>query len=80
MINLRVISKSRLIAKHLEYNFSIVLGHEDYYPRFGYLSAGSFGMKCPFDVSDANFMAINLQGNSVILNDVVKYAKEFFEK
>lgn len=38
----------------------IVLGHETYYPRFGFLPASRFGIRAPFKVPDAAFMAIAL--------------------
>ena len=34
----------------------IVLGHPDYYPRFGFVPASRFGISCPFDVPDEVFM------------------------
>ncbi len=38
----------------------IVLGHEKYYPRFGFRPASKWGIKAPFDVSDESFMALEL--------------------
>jgi len=38
----------------------VVLGHPDYYPRFGFKSASTFGLKCTFDVPDGVFMAMEL--------------------
>ncbi len=43
----------------------ILLGHPDYYPRFGYKRASEFGIKAPFDVPDEAFMAIELIGSSL---------------
>lgn len=40
--------------------FAVVLGHPNYYPRFGFSKASRFGIKCEFDVSDEYFMAIEL--------------------
>jgi len=39
----------------------VVLGHPDYYPRFGFLSASGFGIDSEYEVSDEVFMAIELQ-------------------
>lgn len=36
--------------------FVIVLGHADYYPRFGFTPASERGITCPWDVPDDVFM------------------------
>jgi putative acetyltransferase len=38
----------------------IVLGHADYYPRFGFSPAARFGIGCEYDVPPEVFMAIEL--------------------
>jgi putative acetyltransferase len=38
----------------------IVLGHAEYYPRFGFQPASRFGIKCEYDVPDDVFMALEL--------------------
>ncbi len=35
----------------------VVVGHADYYPRFGFVPASRFGLRCQFDVPDEVFMA-----------------------
>ncbi len=72
-----LINEGHKIAKNLGYNFSVVLGSEKYYPKFGYTKAENFGIKAPFDVPSENFMAINFHGKSKKLDAVVQYAKEF---
>ena len=47
-------------ARELEYQSVIVMGHEEYYPRFGFKLASEFGIIPPFDVPDENFMALEL--------------------
>lgn len=64
-------------AKEMGYRFSVVLGSEKYYPKFGYIPASRYGIKAPFPVPDENFMAINLNGESVKLNAHVIYDKAF---
>lgn len=73
-----LIREGHRIAKNLGYGFSVVLGHEEYYPRFGYRKASGFGIRAPFEVPDECFMALNLQGGEDRLNGVVEYAPEFF--
>jgi putative acetyltransferase len=36
----------------------VVLGHPAYYPRFGFVPASRFGIRCEYDVPDEAFMAI----------------------
>lgn len=64
-------------AKEMGYRFSVVLGSEKYYPKFGYVPASRYGIEAPFPVPDENFMAINLKGESVKLNAQVIYDKAF---
>lgn len=35
----------------------VVVGHADYYPRFGFVRASEFGLRCEFEVPDDVFMA-----------------------
>ena len=42
------------------YPFIIVLGHANYYPRFGFKPASSFGIKCEWEVPDDVFMLLVL--------------------
>ncbi len=39
---------------------SVVVGHPEYYPRFGYTRASAFGLTCQFEVPDDVFMALEL--------------------
>lgn len=75
-----LILKGHEIAQKLGYEYSILIGHPTYYPRFGYIDAANFGIQSPFDLPEGVFMAINLKGKNTMLNDVVEYPKEFFEK
>jgi putative acetyltransferase len=38
----------------------VVLGHAEYYPRFGFAPASRFGLRCEYDVPDDVFMAREL--------------------
>jgi len=38
----------------------VVLGHPDYYPRFGFRPASGFGLASEYDVPDDVFMALEL--------------------
>lgn len=56
----------------------IVLGHPEYYPRFGFVPATPFGLRCPFRVPDAAFLLLELQpGAARARAGVVRYRPEF---
>ena len=64
-------------AKKLGYGYSVVLGSETYYPRFGYVPAEMFGIRAPFHVYSQNFMAVKLDERAPDVRGVMVYAKEF---
>lgn len=43
----------------------VVVGHPEYYPRFGFERASGFGVSCEFEVPDDVFMAIELVDGSL---------------
>jgi len=56
----------------------IVLGHPDYYPRFGFVTAMPLGVRCPFEVPSEAFMLLELrQGALAGRNGTVRYRAEF---
>ncbi|MDD1763673.1 MAG: N-acetyltransferase [Methanobacteriaceae archaeon] len=56
----------------------IILGHPEYYPRFGFVTASSKGIKPPFTVPDEAFMIIELQEGALKgAEGVVSYPPEF---
>jgi len=74
----RLISAAHEKATELGFGSVVLLGHENYYPRFGYELAGKFGIKLPFDVPAENCMAIELvEGALDNVSGVVEYPREF---
>jgi putative acetyltransferase len=58
----------------------IVLGHPEYYPKFGFLPASSFDISCQWEVPDEAFMAVFLQdGGKQELSGRAEYRPEFAE-
>jgi putative acetyltransferase len=58
--------------------FAVVLGHPDYYPRFGFIPASRFNLKCEYEVPDEVFMALELRvGGLQAGAGVVEYQPEF---
>ncbi|PTM57845.1 GNAT family N-acetyltransferase [Desmospora activa] len=43
----------------------VVLGHPNYYPRFGFIPAITKGIKAPFEVPNETFMVCELKKNSL---------------
>jgi putative acetyltransferase len=58
--------------------FVIVLGHSDFYPRFGFRPASVRGVRCEWNVPDAAFMMLVLDESKVRgVSGVAQYRKEF---
>lgn len=65
------------IAAELGYHYSVVLGSQTYYPRYGYSPAEGFGIQAPFRVPAVNFMAAPLAEDRPEVWGAVEYAEEF---
>jgi putative acetyltransferase len=61
------------------YSAVFVLGHPEYYPRFGFKpSFSSFEIKSKYDVPDDVFMALELQEDALSgVSGLVRYSKAF---
>ena len=58
----------------------IVLGHPEYYPRFGFVRASTCGIKCEYDVPNEVFMVLELRPGVLSgRSGIVKYQPEFNE-
>jgi putative acetyltransferase len=58
--------------------FIIVVGHADYYPRFGFRPASEHGIKCEWDVPDDVFMLLVLdQAKMEGVSGLATYRHEF---
>ncbi|WP_431244628.1 GNAT family N-acetyltransferase [Flavobacterium sp. P21] len=79
-IGSKLIFHGHEIAKKLGYKSVILLGHQDYYPRFGYELCKKYNIKMPFEVPAENCMVISLteDGLSNVSGEVV-YPSAFFE-
>ncbi|WP_155590931.1 GNAT family N-acetyltransferase [Lysinibacillus cavernae] len=65
-------------AQELGYHSVILLGHKDYYPKFGFQPASKWHIRAPFDVPDEVFMAIELSENALAnVQGVVQYSEAF---
>ena len=61
-------------------NVVVVLGHPEYYPRFGFVPASQKGLTSEYPVPDEVFMAIELEPGALKgRRGLVKYRPEFAE-
>jgi putative acetyltransferase len=62
------------------YEAMFVLGHPEYYPRFGFQPASRWGIKSEYDVRDEHFMALELTENALAdCSGIARYQPEFNE-
>lgn len=67
-------------AARLGYKSAVVLGHEGFYPRFGYRKASDFGITFPFEAPSECCMAVELvTGGLRDIRGVVCYPETFME-
>lgn len=55
----------------------VVLGHAEYYPRFGFDRASRFGITATFEVPDENLMALSLDPSAPVPQGQIRYAAAF---
>ncbi|MCZ6506758.1 MAG: N-acetyltransferase [Acidobacteria bacterium] len=65
-------------CKQLACGAVVVLGHPEYYPRFGFTPAMRFGIGCEYEVPDEVFMLVELRpGYLAEVSGKVKYHAAF---
>ena len=58
----------------------VVLGHPEYYPRFGFIPAARFGLRCEYHVVPEAFMILELRPNALAgAGGTVRYHRAFAE-
>ena len=76
----QLIRKAHKIAKSLSHEIIILLGHKDYYPRFGYEMTNKHGIELPFNSAPENCMVLWLNPDSLKnVSGKVIYSKPFLE-
>lgn len=67
-------------AKQLGFQSVMVLGHPEYYPKFGFQKSSIWHIKAPFDVPEEVLMAVELQQSALDnVSGTIEYPSEFFE-
>jgi putative acetyltransferase len=65
-------------AREMGFGSVIVLGHPEYYPRFGFEPASKWGLECPFTIPDDAFMALELKPGALSrVKGTVRYPAPF---
>ncbi len=65
-------------ARRLGEKIVVVVGHPEYYPKFGFVPARPCGLEVPFPVSDAAFMVCELTPGALAgVSGMVQYAPPF---
>ena len=67
-------------AAALGYGTAVLLGHKDYYPRFGYRKVADYGIEFPFDAPSECCQVVELIPDALKnVNGIVHYPAVFFE-
>lgn len=73
-----LVSEGLKAVKALGYEHVFVLGHPNFYPRFGFSPARRFGIDSPFPVPDEVFMALEIRKGSLSgLEGKIEYPPAF---
>lgn len=65
-------------CQRIGHNIVVVLGHSEYYPRFGFMPARLKGLRCQYDVPDEVFMVAELEPGALGGREgLVKYHPAF---
>jgi len=79
-IGSRLVKEGLEAAKTLGHKSVIVVGHPEYYPRFGFKPASQWKIKVPFDLPDEVFLALELVIDELkCKSGTVEYPEEFNE-
>lgn len=66
------------LARELGFDNINLVGHPDYYPRFGFVRASRYHIRVPFDVPDEAFMVLELTPGALDqVSGELHYAPEF---
>jgi putative acetyltransferase len=67
-------------CRRLGHEIILVLGHPDYYPRFGFVSAKPKGIDCEFEVPEEAWMIMELREGALAgRRGIVRFQPEFKE-
>jgi len=77
-IGTRLVEAGNQKIKDAGHPFIIVVGHAEYYPRFGFRPASEYGVKCEWDVPNVVFMVLVLDPAKMQgMSGLARYRHEF---
>ena len=77
-IGSELVQAGNLKVKDAGWPFIIVLGHPNFYPRFGFRPAGTLGIRCEWEVPEDVFMVLVLDQEKMQgVSGLAKYRHEF---
>ena len=77
-IGSQLVKTGKEICSTQGYDAIVVLGHPEYYPKFGFVPSVKYGIKSEYDVPDEAFMLLELKKDSLKdKNGVIKYHSAF---
>ena len=77
-IGTRLVEAGNQKIKDAGHPFIIVVGHAEYYPRFGFRPASEYGVKCEWDVPNDVFMVLVLDPAKMQgMSGLARYRHEF---
>jgi putative acetyltransferase len=77
-IGSRLVARALAILKAAGRRGIVVLGHPGYYPRFGFVPASTYGIRCAYNIPDEAFMALELTPGAIKgCSGLAKFQPEF---
>ncbi|UCC59347.1 MAG: N-acetyltransferase [Dehalococcoidia bacterium] len=77
-IGSELVNEGLIKRRQLGITVVVVIGHPDYYPRFGFTPAKERGLQCEYEVPDEAFMVLELTPGSLPgKGGFVKFPPEF---
>jgi putative acetyltransferase len=77
-IGSRLVEEGLKKCRELGQSIIVVMGHPNYYPRFGFIPAHLKGLRSEYDVPDDTFIVLELTENALAgRRGLVKYHPEF---
>ena len=77
-IGFQLVKKGLEECRNQGHSIVTVLGHPDYYPRFGFKPTAEYGIESPFEVPLEAFMVLELVSGALDgVNGVLEYLKAF---
>jgi putative acetyltransferase len=79
-IGSRLVRAGLVECRLLSHEIVVVLGHPEYYPRFGFVQSNPTGITCAFEVPAEAWMVLELQNGALTgRSGTVRYQAEFSE-